>query len=71
MYPFEPVWKDFAFLRLKENQKLYVEAHRKAADYYQESLSAKNLLLVYHHLREAGDHTLSLVLFLLPYFHIF
>jgi len=55
-YHIHDIIKDFAFLKLREDQELYVEAQKEAADYYQERLSAENLLLIYHHLREAGDH---------------
>jgi tetratricopeptide (TPR) repeat protein len=54
-YYIHDIIKDFAFLKLKENHKLYVEAQRRAAEYYQRSLSAGNLLLIYYHLKEAGD----------------
>jgi len=56
-YYIHDIIKDFAFLKLREDQKFYIEAQREAADYYQKRLSAENLLLIYHHLKEAGDHT--------------
>jgi tetratricopeptide (TPR) repeat protein len=55
-YYIHDIIKDFALLKLKEDQKLYTEAQREAAGYYQERVSAENLLLLYHHLKEAGDH---------------
>jgi tetratricopeptide (TPR) repeat protein len=54
-YFIHDIIKDFAFLRLKENQELYVGAQREAAGFYQKNLSAESLLLIYYHLTEAGD----------------
>ncbi len=54
-YYIHDIIRDFAFSKLKETKELYNEAQRRAADYYGERLSAENLLLIYHHLMEAGD----------------
>ena len=54
-YYIHDIMKDFALSKLKENPELYIGAERAAADYYQGRLSAENLLLVYYHLKEAGD----------------
>ncbi|MGC1120406.1 MAG: tetratricopeptide repeat protein [Candidatus Methanofastidiosia archaeon] len=48
--------KDFVLSKLKEDPKFYAEAERAAAAYYDERLCAENLLLIYDHLKEAGDH---------------
>ncbi len=54
-YYIHDIIKDFALSKLKETKELHVEAQRRAADYYGERLSAENLLLMHHHLMEAGD----------------
>ncbi|MBU7027165.1 MAG: tetratricopeptide repeat protein [Theionarchaea archaeon] len=55
-YYVHDIMKDFAFSKLKENLKLYSEAERAAADYYKGRISAENLLLIYDHLKKAGNH---------------
>ena len=54
-YYIHDIFKDFALSKLKENLKLYIKAERAVADYYKRKISAENLLLVYYHLKEAGD----------------
>jgi tetratricopeptide (TPR) repeat protein len=54
-YYIHDIIKDFALSKLKENLGLYIEAERAAADYYKRKISAENLLLVYYHLKEAGN----------------
>ncbi|MBU7047077.1 MAG: tetratricopeptide repeat protein [Theionarchaea archaeon] len=55
-YYIHDIMKDFSFSRLKKDARLYIEAQRKAADYYGRKLSAENLLLMYYHLKEAGNY---------------
>jgi len=55
-YYVHDIMKDFAFSKLKENSKLYSEAEKEAADYYKGRVSAENLLLIYDHLKKAGNH---------------
>jgi tetratricopeptide (TPR) repeat protein len=54
-YYVHDIIKDFALSNLRGDLRLYVEAQREAAEYYQRNLCAENLLLVYYHLKEAGD----------------
>ncbi len=56
IYYIHDIIRDFALLTLKKNPELHVEAQRAAADYYKRSSSAENLLLMYHHLKEAEDY---------------
>jgi len=55
-YYVHDIMKDFAFSKLRENSELYIEAQREAAEHYQKNLTAENLLLTYHHLRDAGNY---------------
>ncbi|MBU7045615.1 MAG: tetratricopeptide repeat protein [Theionarchaea archaeon] len=55
-YYIHDIMRDFSFSKLKEDSKLYIEAQRIAADYYGRKVSAENLLLMYYHLKEAGNH---------------
>ena len=59
-YYIHDIMKDFALSKLKENPELYIEAERAAADYYKRKISAENLLLVYYHLKEAGNRKKAL-----------
>ncbi|MBU7045911.1 MAG: tetratricopeptide repeat protein [Theionarchaea archaeon] len=54
-YYIHDIMRDFSFSKLKEDASLYIEAQRKAADYYGRRISAENLLLMYYHLKEAGN----------------
>jgi tetratricopeptide (TPR) repeat protein len=55
-YYIHDIIKEFAFSKLKKDEYLYCEAHKKAAEYYQKNKSAENLLLGYYHLKEAEEH---------------
>ncbi|MBU7046253.1 MAG: tetratricopeptide repeat protein [Theionarchaea archaeon] len=56
VYYIHDIMKGFSLLKLREKQEFYSEAHRGAAHYYGEKLSAENLLLMYYHLKEAKDY---------------
>jgi tetratricopeptide (TPR) repeat protein len=55
-YYIHDIMKDFAFSKLKEDSRLYIEAQRIASDYYKRKVSAENLLLMFYHSKEAGNH---------------
>ena len=55
-YYIHDIMRDFSFSKLQEDARLYIEAQRKAADYYGRRISAENLLLMYYHLKEARNH---------------